>query len=864
MSASSPTIRLSRLLRAIAASLPPVRAGVIAASLLPVHAGVIVAFLLPVHLGAQVAPPSEPPPEWEATAIDYSNVPYPYPVSFLDVRLEGEDHRMAYMDVAARGTANGQTAVIFHGMNFFAAAYEPTIDALADAGFRVLAVDRLGYGRSSKPDIHYNLHMPARHTKALLDELGIERAAIVGHSMGGMVATRFAFSYPQATSHVVMVNQIGLTDPRPGREWQDPEEAYRSALGTTYASTLRGHVRYYPRGWKPEYLQWVKVQYGLTLSGDWPRMAKVRAAQRRILFEDPVVYEWQHIGTKALVIGGADDRLVADYPAAARHVAEELQNAELVIFPRVGHAPHFDNPDEYHAELIRFLRSDPDEPADQAWRHDIGTPEQRSALVDSILAMTARREAWSPVKESTLGYDPLAEMESVRAEVVDAATEEELYYALTRLSNVRRDSHLYITPVPGGLAAPRLPEARAPIHVLPDYEDLGRPSFFVAGVDPEHVRGAVAPGDLIVRINGRTPAEYVDAFRPWTRHSSPQGLWWNLARDIPLRLPATAPWMYGETLELEIERASGERATVSLPYLEPSTVDIVHGEGELYPGFSPVLERFNFNVLRPDDGRPIVLLQWLDFEYELIQDVIDLMEYAEAENILDHMLVIDVTDSSGGSRGAYAIQRLVSEPFRTTFGNIRISDAAEEMIRAWAAEPDIEDAPDIIGLNESRSWLHEWARTEGLDAVEQGLEYTRATPFKLAHLPQDSDGILQPAPVHFTGPIAIIGGPRGGSHLDQFVSMFSDNDLAFTIGMPTGGYSNTWEAEEVIRLPGSGRPLVTFMWNVGHTLRPNGEILEGNAVRPEVYVPLTRENFRTYHRDLLDAAIRRLGRPISD
>ncbi len=492
----------------------------------------------------------------------------------------------------------------------------------------------------------------------------------------------------------------------------------------------------------------------------------------------------------------------------------------------------------------------------------IGTAEQRSALVDTILARTARREAWSPIKEATLGYDPLAEMEAVRGEVVNASTAEELWYALTKLSNARRDSHLYLTPVEGGLPAPGLPEARAPVHVLPDYGDPDRPSFFVAGVDPAHA-GDVRTGDLIVRVNGRDAGDVVDAFRPWTRHSSPQGLLWNVARDLPLRLPTTASWMYGETLDLELQRDSGARFTASLPYLPPEEVEIRMGEDELYPGFRTVMERFNFHVLRPDDGRPIVLLQWLDFEYELIQDVQDLMEYAEAEGILDHMLVIDVTDSSGGSRGAYAIQRLVSEPFRTTFGNIRVSDAAAEMIRAWAEEPDIEDAPEIFGLNESRSWLHEWARTEGLDAVERGLDYTRATPFKLAHLPRDSDGILQPAPVHFSGSVAIIGGPRGGSHLDQFVSMFADNDLAFTIGMPTGGYSNTWEAEEVLHLPGDGRPLVRFMWNVGHTLRPNGEILEGNAVQPEVYVPLTRENFRTYHRDLLNAAIRRLGGPIS-
>jgi pimeloyl-ACP methyl ester carboxylesterase len=284
------------------------------------------------------------------------------------VKLGGEDYRMAYMDVAPTGPANGQTAVLFHGMNFFAAAFEPTIDALTAAGFRVLAVDRLGYGRSSKPDIHYNLHMPARHTKALLDELGIERAAIVGHSMGGMVATRFASTYPETTTHVVMVNQIGLTDTRPGRAWTDPEDAYVSSLATSYRSVLAGHVRYYPLGWKPEYLHWVWVQYGLTLSGDWPRMARVRAAQRQILYEDPVVYEWQHISSKALVIGGEEDRLVDDYPGLARHVAEQLQNAELVLFPGVGHAPAFEIPDEFHAELIRFLRSDPDVPADQSWR----------------------------------------------------------------------------------------------------------------------------------------------------------------------------------------------------------------------------------------------------------------------------------------------------------------------------------------------------------------------------------------------------------------------------------------------------------------------------------------------------------------
>ncbi|MEM7415544.1 MAG: alpha/beta hydrolase [Gemmatimonadota bacterium] len=339
----------------------------------PTTFALLFALAAPLPLLAQAEPPSQPPADWGPTAIDYSNVPYPFPVEYLELELYGLDLRMAYMDVAPTGAPNGQTVVLFHGMNFFGAPYEPIIRALTEAGFRTIMVDRLGYGRSSKPLIHYNLHIPARNTKALLDELGIERAAIVGHSMGGMVATRFASTYPDVTSHVVMVNQIGLTDTRPGRAWPDPEAAYQSALGTTYQSVLRGHVRYYPRGWKPEYLEWVQVQYGLTLNGDWPRMARIRAAQRMILFEDPVVYEWQHIETKALVIGGEDDRLVADFPGLARNVAESLQNAQLILYPEVGHSPHLDNPEEFHADLVDFLRSDPDEAADQGWRSTDGS-----------------------------------------------------------------------------------------------------------------------------------------------------------------------------------------------------------------------------------------------------------------------------------------------------------------------------------------------------------------------------------------------------------------------------------------------------------------------------------------------------------
>lgn len=304
-------------------------------------------------------PPKEAPADWGPVSANFEEIPYPYPVHFLELTRFGQDMRMAYMDVPPATRANGQTVFIQHGMNFYSEAYTDTIRALANAGFRVIAVDRIGYGKSSKPIIPYDFNVVAANMKDLLDKLGIDKVAIVGHSMGGMVVSRFAMLYPEAITHVVMVNQIGLTDQRQGRPWRDP---YVGDLGTpSYQSFLRGHMRYFPNDWPPAHLKYVKRQYGQTMSGEWPRLAMVRRLQVQMLYDDPVVYDWQHIATKALVIGGEEDG--ADFPALARNVVDQLQNAALILYPDIGHAPQIEIPDRFHADLIRFLRSDPQEAA---------------------------------------------------------------------------------------------------------------------------------------------------------------------------------------------------------------------------------------------------------------------------------------------------------------------------------------------------------------------------------------------------------------------------------------------------------------------------------------------------------------------
>ena len=238
-------------------------------------------------------------------SITCEDVPYPHPVSYLPMTLYGQDIRMAYMDVPAQGQPNGRTVVLFHGMNFAGFYWGGPIDALRKEGFRVVVPDQIGFGRSSKPIIPYNFHDMARNTRLLLQHLKIDKAFIVGHSMGGMLAARFATQYPDVAERVVIYNPIGLLDPRYERPWGSIDEAYKRNLGTTYQQIHAGIFRYFshnPSAWKPEFDKYPKIRYAWTLSADWPRYAMVQALLGQMTYLDPVV---QRLGAHQ----GADARV---------------------------------------------------------------------------------------------------------------------------------------------------------------------------------------------------------------------------------------------------------------------------------------------------------------------------------------------------------------------------------------------------------------------------------------------------------------------------------------------------------------------------------------------------------------------------
>src|SRR5258706_11006432 len=158
--------------------------------------------------------------------------------------MYGQDVRMAYMAVAAVGKPNGRTVVLLNGMTFAGFYWGAPIDVLRKEGFRVVVPDQIGFGRSSKPIVPYNFHDMALNTRRVLQQLNVPRATVVGHSMGGMLAARFATQYPAMTERLVIYNPIGVSDPRYGQPWTSVDDAYPRVLVGTY-QTIRANIMRY-------------------------------------------------------------------------------------------------------------------------------------------------------------------------------------------------------------------------------------------------------------------------------------------------------------------------------------------------------------------------------------------------------------------------------------------------------------------------------------------------------------------------------------------------------------------------------------------------------------------------------------------
>jgi len=306
--------------------------------------------------------------EEEPLGIGLEGLAYPYPVQLLRLRMEGQDVKLAFMDVEPSASANGKTVVLLHGRNFFGAYWKDTVQFLSAHGYRVVVPDQIGFGKSSKPDVPHSFHVHADNTKLLLDYLGVKQAVLVGHSLGGMMAVRFTLMFPQYVERLVLEDPLGLEDYRLKVPFATREELAAEARKQTRAS-IESFCQGFFVQWKPEFQTYADVQYRWSLGPESDWIARTAAQTYTMAYEQPVVYEMPLIKTPTLLIVGEKDRTALGRsrvspevratlgldPELARKTAQSMPDCRLVLIPDAAHIPHLEAPDKFQQELLRFL-----------------------------------------------------------------------------------------------------------------------------------------------------------------------------------------------------------------------------------------------------------------------------------------------------------------------------------------------------------------------------------------------------------------------------------------------------------------------------------------------------------------------------
>ena len=310
-------------------------------------------------------------PSTEGLGPNLERFDYPHPVQRFAVPGGDSSASIAYMDIRP-ARPNGRTVVLLHGKNFCGATWGDTADKLVAAGYRVVVPDQLGFCKSAKPaGFQYSFHGLAELDIRLLDSLGIDRFVLVGHSMGGILATRLALLHPERVEQLVLVNPLAVGDwVAEGAPYADLPALRREEEATT-SESIRAYQRanYYHGNWRPEYDRWVAMLAGMYVGPGKATVVEAQARASEMIESQPVASEFPRLRMPTTFMIGMQDTTafgrarapaamrsrIPAVPALARRIADGMSDARLIPFDDLGHSPQVEAPARFQAALLDLL-----------------------------------------------------------------------------------------------------------------------------------------------------------------------------------------------------------------------------------------------------------------------------------------------------------------------------------------------------------------------------------------------------------------------------------------------------------------------------------------------------------------------------
>lgn len=257
---------------------------------------------------------------------------------------------LAYLTM---GDPAGTPVVLIHGYTDSARDWVPLLPYLSPH-LRLILVDLRGHGRSGKPDCCYTRFDFAYDIKLLLDALHIERAGIVGHSLGSIVAQTFAEFWPERTARVVLISSSGGR--RPGAAPQAPKFDYAAAI-RQLKEPIDPDSKFMIEWWwsptpvDPDFIRRQRKDAAAIPLRVW------LAILDQGLTDADLQRTLPQLKAPTLLIWGSADPIMEE--EVRQTLREALPQAEVKIFPGLGHNPFWEEPAQCAAVINEFLTAAP-------------------------------------------------------------------------------------------------------------------------------------------------------------------------------------------------------------------------------------------------------------------------------------------------------------------------------------------------------------------------------------------------------------------------------------------------------------------------------------------------------------------------
>ncbi len=295
---------------------------------------------------------------YKATSTIESMDDLKYPFNISKVTLLGCRHTIAYTDLGK----GDKTILFIHGLGSYSPAWKHNIEDLSRK-YRCVAIDLPGYGKSSKEPHSGKMTHYAGVIKEFLSALGIEKAYLAGHSMGGQISITTTLLYPEIVEGLILVAPAGFERFTPGqRLWFRDVMTLKGVKLTTPEAIINNlATNFYRLPREAEFMITDRIQMRHAKDFDAYCYAVVQSVNGMV--DEPVIDYLQDIKVPTLIFYGENDNLIPNRflnPGRTRDIAQygayKIQGSKLVMVPRCGHFMMFEKPEVFNQTVSDFIQ----------------------------------------------------------------------------------------------------------------------------------------------------------------------------------------------------------------------------------------------------------------------------------------------------------------------------------------------------------------------------------------------------------------------------------------------------------------------------------------------------------------------------